>query len=151
MTVARVSGPAIATSGGDPYVVPLVIDTNPDPDIVETTIMAQPASADLGNGITASALTFNGSIPGPEFRLKVGDTVIVHYVNNLGHPSAIHWHGIELSNPNDGTPLTQDMVAAAGGTFEYKFKVTRPGIYWYHPHHHSSTNQGSRDSAERLS
>ena len=26
-------------------------------------------------------------------------------------------------------------------TFLYKFKVSRPGIYWYHPHHHSSTNQ----------
>ena len=130
----------MATSGSDPYVVPLVTDTNPDPDIVETTITAEPASVDLGNGVTASALTFNGLMPGPEFRLKVGDTVIVHYVNNLGHPSGIHWHGIELSNPNDGTPLTQNMVPP-GGTFEYKFKVTRPGIYWYHPHHHSSTNQ----------
>lgn len=141
LCLARLDGPATATSGGDPYVVPLVVDTNPDPDIVETTIMAEPASVDLGNGVTASALTFNGSIPGPQFRLKVGDTVIVHYVNNLGHPSAIHWHGIELSNPNDGTPLTQDMVPPFGGTFEYKFKVTRPGIFWYHPHHHSSTNQ----------
>ena len=106
----RWTGPAMATSGSDPYVVPLVTDTNPDPDIVETTITAEPASVDLGNGVTASALTFNGLMPGPEFRLKVGDTVIVHYVNNLGHPSGIHWHGIELSNPNDGTPLTQNMV-----------------------------------------
>ena len=106
----RSTGPALATSGSDPYVVPLVTDTNPDPDIVETTITAEPASVDLGNGVTASALTFNGLMPGPEFRLKVGDTVIVHFVNNLGHPSGIHWHGIELGNPNDGTPLTQNMV-----------------------------------------
>jgi FtsP/CotA-like multicopper oxidase with cupredoxin domain len=28
-----------------------------------------------------------------------------------------------------------------GDTYLYKFKVMRPGIYWYHPHHHSSTNQ----------
>ena len=28
-----------------------------------------------------------------------------------------------------------------GDTYLYKFTVTRPGIYWYHPHHHSSTNQ----------
>ena len=136
----RWTSPALATSGGDPYAVPLVTDVDPDPDVVETTITADPASADLGNGVTASALTFNHSIPGPEFRLKVGDTVIVHFVNNLGHPTGIHWHGIELSNPNDGTPLTQDMVPPAG-TFDYKFKVTRPGIFWYHPHHHSSTNQ----------
>ena len=29
----------------------------------------------------------------------------------------------------------------AGGTYLYKFKVTRPGIFWYHPHHHNSTNR----------
>jgi FtsP/CotA-like multicopper oxidase with cupredoxin domain len=88
----------------------------------------------------ANVLTFNGSIPGPEFRVKVGDTVIVHFKNNLAHPTGIHWHGIELDNESDGTPLTQNIVAP-GGTYLYKFKVTRPGVYWYHPHHHSSTNQ----------
>jgi FtsP/CotA-like multicopper oxidase with cupredoxin domain len=40
----------------------------------------------------------------------------------------------------DGTPLTQNQVQP-GGTYLYKFTVTRPGLYWYHPHHHSSTNQ----------
>ena len=32
---------AKATSGGDPYSVPLVVDTNPDPTIVETTIVGR--------------------------------------------------------------------------------------------------------------
>lgn len=129
-----------ATSGGDPYDVPAVTDTNPDPNVVETTITADEATVDIGNGVTAHAQTFNGTIPGPTFRLKVGDTVIVHYQNHLSHPSAIHWHGIELSNEMDGTPFTQNQVAP-GGTFLYKFKVTRPGLFWYHPHHHSATNQ----------
>ncbi len=40
----------------------------------------------------------------------------------------------------DGTPFTQNQVQP-GGKFLYKFKVSRPGIYWYHPHHHASTNQ----------
>jgi FtsP/CotA-like multicopper oxidase with cupredoxin domain len=137
---ARWPAPAQATSGSNPYVVPLVTDVDPDPNVVETTITAEPAGVDIGGGITASALTFNHTIPGPEFRLKVGDTVKVHFVNNIAHATGIHWHGIELANPNDGTPLTQDMVPP-GGTFEYKFKVTRPGVFWYHPHHHSSTNQ----------
>ena len=129
-----------ATSGGSAYTVPLAVDTNPDPNILETTLIADETNVDLGNGVIAHALTFNGQIPGPELRLKVGDTVIVHYENHLDHASAIHWHGIELENSADGTPFTQNQVPA-GGTFLYKFKVTRPGIYWYHPHHHSSTNQ----------
>jgi FtsP/CotA-like multicopper oxidase with cupredoxin domain len=134
------SGPALATSGGSPYEVPLVVDTNPAPDIVETTIVAQEADVDIGNGVTAHAQTFNGTIPGPEFRLNVGDTVIVHFRNELHHPTGIHWHGIELANASDGTPLTQNQVPQHE-TFLYKFQVTRPGVYWYHPHHHASTNQ----------
>jgi FtsP/CotA-like multicopper oxidase with cupredoxin domain len=129
-----------AISGGSPYELADVVDTNADPNIVETTITAQGAVVDIGNGVMANGLTFNGQIPGPLFRLQVGNRVIVHFVNNAGHPTGIHWHGIELHNASDGTPLTQNMVPP-GGTFEYDFVVTRPGLFWYHPHHHSSTNQ----------
>jgi FtsP/CotA-like multicopper oxidase with cupredoxin domain len=129
-----------ATSGGDPYSAPQVVDVNPAPDIVETTITAEAATVDLGEGIEASAQTFNGAIPGPTFHLELGDTVIVHFRNRLNHVSGIHWHGIELANAVDGQPFTQDMVPP-GQSFIYKFTVTRPGVYWYHPHHHSSTNQ----------
>ncbi len=133
-------GSARATSGGDPYSVTFVTDTNPDPNIVETTIVADEANVDIGGGVTAHAQTFNGHIPGPTFQLKVGDTVIVHYENHLDRESGIHWHGIELTNSMDGTPFTQNQVQP-GGKFLYKFKVSRPGIFWYHPHHHASTNQ----------
>ena len=57
--------------------------------------------------LMANAQTFNRGIPGPVFRLHVGETVIVHYVNKLHSPSGIHWHGIELENAMDGTPFTQ--------------------------------------------
>ena len=136
----RPSGRALATSDGSPYDVTYVTDTNPDPNIVETTLIAEDATVNIGNGVTANAETFNGEIPGPTFRLKVGDTVIVHYENHLSKPSAIHWHGIELENSMDGTPFVQNQVPP-GGSFLYKFKVSRPGIFWYHPHHHASTDQ----------
>ena len=130
----------LATSGGSPYVAPAVVDTNPDPGIVETTLVADEANVDIGNGLTAHAQTINGAIPGPTFHLKVGDTVIVHYENHLNRESGLHWHGIELPNSMDGTPFTQNQVEP-GGSFLYKFTVTRPGLFWYHPHHHASTNQ----------
>ncbi|MFO0699305.1 MAG: multicopper oxidase domain-containing protein [Nitrospira sp.] len=155
---------AQATTGVGPYEVPQVVDVNADPNIVETYIVADEATVDIGNGLgaTTKAMTFKscgdpanpascsttGTIPGPEFRLKVGNQVIVHFVNNLNpsgltpeaNVSGIHWHGIELNNESDGSELTQPAVNP-GGTFDYKFIVSRPGIFWYHPHHHSSTNQ----------
>src|SRR5205807_1602393 len=35
---------------------------------------------------------------------------------------------------------TQNIVPT-GGSFLYEFKVTRPGIFWYHPHDTTSTNE----------
>src|SRR3954453_22554476 len=93
-----------ATSGGTPYSVPAVVDVNPDANVVETTIVADETTVDLGQGVSAHAQTSNGPTPGPTCPLKVGDVVIVHYENHLDKPSAIHWHGIELPNSMDGTP-----------------------------------------------
>jgi FtsP/CotA-like multicopper oxidase with cupredoxin domain len=136
--------PAVeGTSGGSPYDVPVVVDSNPGtPNIIETTITAdETPGVNIGGGVTANVYTYNGTIPGPEFRLTVGQRVMVHFVNNLNsEPTGIHWHGIELQQPSDGTPLSQNQVAP-GGTFDYDFVVTRPGVYWYHPHHEFSTNQ----------
>ncbi len=139
----RLAPPSAATSDDTPYSVPQVIDTNPDPNIVETTIIADElAVTDIGDGRAATgAMAFNGTIPGPEFHLTVGQRVRVHFENHLDtEDTGIHWHGIELPNKSDGTPLTQNLVPP-GGSYLYDFVVTRPGVYWYHPHHQYSTNQ----------
>src|SRR3712207_4802119 len=118
--------PTEATTGESPYVVPEVVDTNPDPKVLETTLVADEANVDIGNGRIAHALTYNGTLPGPTFRVKVGDTVIVHLENRLAKPTAVHWHGLELASSMDGTPFTQNQVEP-GGRHLYKFKIVRPG------------------------
>jgi FtsP/CotA-like multicopper oxidase with cupredoxin domain len=120
-------------AAGGPGNLPTAVDLNPDPDIFETNLVAQEAEVDLGNGLIAQAQTFNGTVPGPEFNLKLGDRVIVHFTNLLPEPSSIHWHGIELDNESDGTGLTQNPVLT-GETFTYRFIVPRPGIFFYHSH-----------------
>jgi FtsP/CotA-like multicopper oxidase with cupredoxin domain len=140
ITLILTRSEGLATSSDSPYTVPSVKDTNPNPKIVETTLVADEATVNIGNGVTARAQTYNGTIPGPTFRLKVGDTVIVRFENRLNRETGVHWHGIELPNGLDGTPFTQNQVEP-GGNFLYRFTVTRPGIFWYHPHHHASTNQ----------
>jgi FtsP/CotA-like multicopper oxidase with cupredoxin domain len=95
------------------------------------------------------------AIPGP---LNPGDELIVRLVNDLPIPTGIHWHGIELQSNADGTPVTQDPlpggnlqvlggeVDSVGGTYLYKFRLPRPGIFWFHPHHFHSTNRVFRGS-----
>ncbi|MFL5845005.1 MAG: multicopper oxidase domain-containing protein [Solirubrobacteraceae bacterium] len=144
--IAMVGSSTLATAlplsagGRDPYTQVVATDVNPDAGVFETTLTADEATVDVGLNRSAHVQAYNGSVPGPTLKLKVGDEVIIHFVNNLAHPTGIHWHGIELPNGMDGTTFTQNLVAP-GETFLYKFRVTRPGIYWYHPHHHSSTNQ----------
>ena len=128
------------TAGLGSYVVENAVDDSAVANILETRITVDEANLDVGVGITVHGQAFNGFVPGPTFRLKVDDTVIVRLVNHLATPTGIHWHGIELENSSDGTPFTQNQ-SAPEHTFLYKFKVPRPGLYWYHPHHHSSSNQ----------
>jgi len=117
--------------------------------VLETTLTARQWPVNIGGGVTANAEVFNGEIPGPTFRLTVGQIVVVRLVNLLPYEFGIHWHGVELENYSDGTEVTQNGAAAApipngavsGGTFLYKFKVNKPGIFWYHPHHGNSINR----------
>jgi FtsP/CotA-like multicopper oxidase with cupredoxin domain len=112
----------------------LAQDLNPDPSILEVNLVAAVKQVELNSsGLLANAYTFNGTIPGPELRMRAGDTVIIHFTNHLPRPMSIHWHGIELDNANDGTVVTQNPVTP-GATFTYRFIVPRPGVFWYHPH-----------------
>ncbi|MDU9005435.1 multicopper oxidase domain-containing protein [Sedimentitalea todarodis] len=140
------------TTGMTPYVTPAPTDSDPAANVVETTITASIQTVDIGGGVMMEAETYDGAIPGPTLRFNVGDTAIIRLVNLLPHRTGIHWHGIELANATDGTPVTQNGLAAAfaapppapapaGGTYLYKFQLPRPGVYWYHPHHFHSTNR----------
>ncbi len=92
----------------------------------------------LPEGQNATALWgFNGSSPGPELRVRQGDTLAVRFENGTDQPSTIHWHGIRLENAMDGVPgLTQPLVQPGEG-FDYAFRVPDAGTYWYHSHHQS--------------
>ncbi len=85
------------------------------------------------SGLTARAYTYNGTTPGPQLRLQVGDTAVINFNNELPYPTVVHWHGIELDNANDGTTVTQNLVQP-GDTYTYRFVAVRPGIFWYHSH-----------------
>ncbi|PZM63594.1 multicopper oxidase family protein [Paenibacillus dendritiformis] len=106
----------------------------------EYTITAQASNLKVSEEKTLPVWTFNNSVPGPEIRVKVGETVKINLKNELEEPVSIHWHGYPVPNDMDGIPgVTQDAVAP-GKTFTYEFKATVPGTYWYHSHQ-DSVNQ----------
>lgn len=110
-------------------------DQDPTAGRFEATVTAEAALWPIGDGL-AEMLTYDGLVPGPLIDVDLGDEVQVTLQNRLpdDFPTTIHWHGIEGFNASDGTPVTQRHVHP-GDDFVYSFVATRPGLYWYHPHH----------------
>jgi FtsP/CotA-like multicopper oxidase with cupredoxin domain len=103
------------------------------------TLTAERASVTLESGTRVEAWTFDGQVPGPELRVRQGDTVEVMLRNQLPDVGvALHWHGYDVPNGEDGVAgVTQDAVPP-GGSFAYRFVAKQPGTYWYHSHELSS-------------
>jgi CopA family copper-resistance protein len=85
-------------------------------------------------GRERSALTINGSLPGPLLRWREGDTVTLRVRNTLDEDTSIHWHGILLPANMDGVPGLSFHGIRPGETFTYRFVVKQSGTYWYHSH-----------------
>ncbi|WP_115720117.1 copper resistance system multicopper oxidase [Gallaecimonas mangrovi] len=85
-------------------------------------------------GAERTALTMNGSLPGPTLVWQEGDEVTLHVTNHLEVPTSVHWHGFILPYQMDGVPGISYRGIAPGQTFTYRFKVQQSGTYWYHSH-----------------
>ena len=88
-------------------------------------------------GKLSRAWTFNGQVPGPVLEANVGDVLEVRLTNSLPEPTTLHWHGLQIPAPMDGTEMVQHPIAP-GETFTYRFAPPDAGTFWYHPHSHET-------------
>lgn len=88
----------------------------------------------LMDGVSVTAYTYNGTVPGPMIRVTEGDFVRIIVKNELDEPTTIHWHGVGVPNAMDGVPgVTQDPIQP-GETFTYEFTAKPAGTFMYHSH-----------------
>jgi FtsP/CotA-like multicopper oxidase with cupredoxin domain len=106
-------------------------DLDPAPDVLRVALRAAELPATTAQGFRYA---YNGQVPGPTLRAQIGDTLVVQLTNDLSDPTTIHWHGLHVPIAMDGGPMAGNLVAADGGTFEYRFTLTHAGTFWYHPH-----------------
>jgi CopA family copper-resistance protein len=85
-------------------------------------------------GRNGSAVTINGTVPGPILRFREGETVTLRVTNRLDEDTSIHWHGILLPSDQDGVPGVSFPGIRPGETFTYRYRVRQSGTYWYHSH-----------------
>jgi len=141
--------PTLAASGvsqpagwADELAMPIPRDLNPDPNVLEIDLEARIEEIEILPGTKTPAWTYNGTVPGPMIRAKVGDRVIVHFKNSLPEATTIHWHGLRVPNDMDGAPGVTQPPIEPGGEFRYELELRDAGTYWYHPHQDSSAQVG---------
>lgn len=116
-------------------------DRNPDPNVIEIDVTAKLADVEV-EGKRVKAWTYNGQVPGPLIRGKVGDRLIVHLTNELEQETTIHWHGVRVPIEMDGVPGVSQPPVKQGEKFTYDFVLRDAGLYWYHPHVMSAAQVG---------
>src|SRR5690606_36350697 len=114
----------------------------PYPNILEINIEARVTEMEIEPGHKPPIWSYDGGLPGPLIRGKVGDRVIVHFRNSLPEATTIHWHGVRVPNHVDGAPGATQPPIEPGGTFTYDFVLVDAGTFWYHPHLDSAAQVG---------
>lgn len=108
-------------------------EIEPTGRVHEVEIVAAPARVQIG-GRALEVWAYNGQVPGPTLRIRLGDTLKVQFVNRLPSETTIHWHGVRVPNAMDGVPHVTQPPVRPGETFLYEFTPKDAGTYWFHPH-----------------
>lgn len=103
-------------------------------EVVEVLLQTQIAAIDVVETGATAVWTYNGQVPGPEIRVRLGDTVRATLVNGLPESTTIHWHGVRVPNDMDGVPAVNQEPVEPGEAFVYEFTPTDAGTFWYHSH-----------------
>jgi nitrite reductase (NO-forming) len=100
-----------------------------EPQTVRVDLVTVELEGRLAEGTTFGYWTFNGKVPGPLLRVRVGDTVDVHLKNADGSAMihSVDFHA--ATGPGGGAVSTQ---ANPGEEKSFKFKALVPGLYVYH-------------------
>src|SRR5512134_3730343 len=80
--------------------------------VVSVDLEARETEWEFTPGVKTRAWTYNGQVPGPVLEAMVGDVLEVRLTNRLPEPTTIHWHGLRLPAPMDGTEDVQLVIAS---------------------------------------
>ncbi len=106
---------------------------------VRFELTARTTDVRLSSGHVVHALTFDGTSPGPELRVRQGDVAEVVLRNeDVDEGVTIHWHGIDVPNAEDGVAGVTQNAVLPGESYTYRFRAEQVGTFWYHTHQVSS-------------
>ena len=93
-------------------------------------------------GKRVRAWAYNGVVPGPQIRVREGDRVRINVKNERTESTAVHFHGLEIPNDQDGVPFITQPPIKPGASYTYEFTVPNAGSHMYHSHHNAAKQVG---------
>lgn len=122
------SHPELADIAENPANVPPPIERS-EPGTVEINLETIEIEANLDANSTYRFWTFNGTVPGPMVRVRVGDQVVVNIKNaeDSWYAHNVDFHA--ATGPGGGAELS---TVAPGEMASFRFKALNPGLYVYH-------------------
>ena len=81
----------------------------------------------VSKGVEKKALAYNGQILGPELPRPARRSRADRAEQPHGPATVLHFHGLTLPNAMDGVPYVTQPPVMPGESFDYEFRVTRPG------------------------
>ena len=112
----------------DPTDLPAPLEAR-EPKTVVINLEAIEVEGQLSDGTTYTYWTFNGAVPAPFFRVRLGDTIEVHMKNATG---SIMNHSVDfhaVTGPGGGAAMTQ---TEPGKETMFSAKAINPGLFVYH-------------------
>lgn len=112
----------------DPADVPPPVGDR-EPTTVRYELTTVEVNGILADGTTFHYMTFDGTVPGPMLRVRVGDTVeiVLRNADDSHLPHSIDLHAV--TGPGGGATYTQTLP---GGETSFTFQALSPGLYVYH-------------------
>ena len=124
--------PQAPTTGADivrdPTDLPAPLEIR-EPTTVVIDLETVEVEGQLADGTTYTYWTFNGAVPGPFYRVRLGDTIEVHLKNNT---SSVMNHSVDfhaVTGPGGGAVMTQ---TTPGEESIFTAKAINAGLFVYH-------------------
>ena len=126
------SAPQAPTTGADivrdPTDLPAPLEPR-EPQTVRVDLETIEVEGQLADGTTFTYWTFNGAVPGPFIRVRVGDTIEVHLKNSASSTMnhSVDFHAV--TGPGGGAVMTQ---TEPGKETTFTAKAINVGLFVYH-------------------
>lgn len=92
----------------------------------DVTLSVEETKQEVAPGVTQLRWTFNGHVPGPTLRGRIGDLFTVTLVNNGSMAHSVDFHASKVAPNVEMRPIKP------GEKLVYQFKADFAGIFYYH-------------------